>query len=327
MTRALAMISGGLDSILAAKLIKEQGIEVIGICFKSYFFNEESAKKMAKQIDIPLKVVDFSKEHFQIVREPKFGYGKNMNPCIDCHSLMMNYSGKLLEELEAEFIITGEVLNQRPMSQNRSALDIVKKHSGFSDKILRPLCAKNLLPTAMELNGLVNREELLDIAGRGRKVQMELAEKWGIKEYPSPAGGCKLTEPNYSKRLKELLDHVTEPTYRDLELLRYGRHFRISPNAKIISTRTKEEGEEITKYLDEKDLVFSVSNFNGSTIIVIGNPKAEDIEFAAKVAGRYSKGREKDILKVNYGYFNREKDNFIESVPATEEEINKFIVQ
>lgn len=326
MTRALAMISGGLDSILAAKLIKEQGIEVIGICFKSYFFNEESAKKMVKQIDIPLKVVDFSKEHFQIVKEPKFGYGKNMNPCIDCHSLMMNYSGKLLKELEADFIITGEVLNQRPMSQNRSALDIVKKHSGFSDKILRPLCAKNLLPTAMELSGLVNREALLDILGRGRKVQMELAEKWGIKEYPSPAGGCKLTEPNYSKRLKELLDHVKEPTYRELELLKYGRHFRISSDAKIISTRTEEEGEEIKKYLDERDLVFSVSNYNGSTIVIIGNPTKEDIEFAAKVTARYSKGRAENMLEIRYGYFNKEKNNFIELASATEEEINKFII-
>lgn len=181
MVKALAMISGGLDSILAAKLIKDQGIEVIGICFKSYFFNEENAKKMTKQIDIPLKVVDFSKEHFDMVRHPKHGYGKNMNPCIDCHSLMLNYSGKLLEELDADFIITGEVLNQRPMSQNKSALDIVKKESGFSDKILRPLCAKNLQPTEMELKGLVDREKLMNISGRGRKVQMELAEKWGLR--------------------------------------------------------------------------------------------------------------------------------------------------
>ena len=181
MTRALAMISGGLDSILAAKLIKEQGIEVIGICFRSYFFNEENAKRMTKQIGIQLEVVDFSKEHFDMVRDPKHGWGKNMNPCIDCHSMMMRYSGELLEKFNADFIITGEVLNQRPMSQNRSALDVVKRQSGFSDKILRPLCAKNLKETQMEIDGLVDREKLLDISGRNRKPQMALAEEMGNK--------------------------------------------------------------------------------------------------------------------------------------------------
>ena len=204
MTRALAMISGGLDSILAAKLIKEQGIDVIGICFKSYFFSEESAKKMTKQIDIPLVVVDFSPEHLELVKNPKHGRGKNMNPCIDCHSMMMNYAGELLEKYEADFIITGEVLNQRPMSQNRQALDIVKKESGFKDKILRPLCAKNLQPTEMELNGLVDREKLMKISGRSRKIQMALAEEWGIKEYPSPAGGCRLLSQGMLK-IKDLL--------------------------------------------------------------------------------------------------------------------------
>ncbi|KAJ53284.1 tRNA U34 2-thiouridine synthase MnmA/TrmU [Clostridium tetanomorphum] len=326
MVKALAMISGGLDSILAAKLIKDQGIEVIGICFKSYFFNEENAKKMTKQIDIPLKVVDFSKEHFDMVRHPKHGYGKNMNPCIDCHSLMLNYSGKLLEELDADFIITGEVLNQRPMSQNKSALDIVKKESGFSDKILRPLCAKNLQPTEMELKGLVDREKLMNISGRGRKVQMELAEKWGIKDYPSPAGGCKLTEPNYSKRLRELLIDKNNPRYKDLELLRYGRHFRISKGAKIISTRTKEEGDEIKKYLDKDDYIFLAEEFNGSMIIIVGEPLDKDIKFAAEITARYSKGKDEKTVKVKYGKFMSSLDKHIEVEPASEEEINKYII-
>lgn len=326
MTRALAMVSGGLDSILAAKLIKEQGIEVIGICFKSHFFNEENAKRMTEQIGIPLKVVDFSKEHFNMVKHPKHGYGKNMNPCIDCHSLMLNYTGKLLQDMDADFIITGEVLNQRPMSQNKSALDVVKKESGFSDKILRPLCAKNLTPTEMELNGLVDREKLMDIAGRSRKVQMELAEKWGIKDYPSPAGGCKLTEPNYSKRLRELLNDKNNPSVKDLELLRYGRHFRVSSNAKIISTRTQEEGDEIKQYLDKEDFIFFAEEFNGSMIVIVGEPKEEDIEFAAKITARYSKGKDEKLVKVKYGKFMKPLDNHIEVEPATEEEINQYIL-
>ncbi|NMM61568.1 tRNA 4-thiouridine(8) synthase ThiI [Clostridium sp. P21] len=326
MTKALAMMSGGLDSVLAAKLIKDQGIEVIGICFKSYFFGPENAIRMAKQIDVPLEVVDFSEEHFEMVKNPKHGYGKNINPCIDCHALMMNYSGKMLEKYEADFIITGEVLNQRPMSQNKSSLDVVKKESGFSEKILRPLCAKNLAPTKMELEGLVNRENLMDISGRSRKVQMELAEKWEIKDYPSPAGGCKLTEPNYSKRLRDLLDKKENIVKNDLEVLRFGRHFRVSEKAKIISTRTAEEAQEIKQYLSKNDMIFLAKNFNGSMVIILGEPNEEDIEFAAKITGRYCKGKNEEKIEIKYGYFKQPLDKCLEVKAATEEELSKYIL-
>lgn len=326
MTRALAMISGGLDSILAAKLMKDQGIDVIGVCFKSHFFDEESAVKMTKQIDIPLKVVDFSEKHLEVVKNPKYGYGKNMNPCIDCHSLMMNYSGKLLNELEADFIITGEVLNQRPMSQNKVSLELVQNYSGYADKILRPLCAKNLPPTKMELEGIVNRENLLDISGRSRKIQMALADKWGIKEYPSPAGGCKLTEPNYSDRLRDLLKYNNEPEDRELDILRIGRHFRMTPKAKIISTRTKIEGEEVKQYLKKEDLVFMCKEFNGSMIIIIGEPSKEDIELAARISGRYSKGKDEEKVKIIYGNYTKPYNNEIEVTPAKDDDIKEYII-
>ncbi|MBW9155319.1 tRNA 4-thiouridine(8) synthase ThiI [Clostridium tagluense] len=326
MTTALAMVSGGLDSILAAKLVKDQGIEVIGICFKSYFFNEENALKIVKQIDIPLVVVDFSEEHFEMVKNPKHGHGKNMNPCIDCHAMMMRRCGELLEKFHADFIITGEVLNQRPMSQNRSALDIVKNECGIGHKILRPLCAKNLKPTEMELDGLIDREALLDISGRNRKVQMELAEKWGIKDYPSPAGGCKLTEPNYSVRLRELIEHKEDTSKIDLDLLKIGRHFRLSKDAKIISTRTQEEGELIKPLLRPEDLIFQTRDYNGSTIAIIGEATNEDIEFAAKISGRYCKGKDEKMVSVKYGKYGDPLDGSIEIAPATEEEINKYIL-
>lgn len=326
MTKALAMMSGGLDSTLAAKLMKDQGIEVIGICFKSHFFGAKNAIRMAEQINIPLEVVDFSEEHFNMVKNPKHGYGKNMNPCIDCHAMMMNYSGKMLEKYEADFIITGEVLNQRPMSQNKSSLDVVKKESGFSDKILRPLCAKNLAPTKMELEGLVDREKLMDISGRSRKVQMELAEKWGIKDYPSPAGGCKLTEPNYAKRLRDLLDKKEDIIASDLGVLKYGRHFRVSEKAKIISTRTAEEAQEIKQYLTKKDMIFLAKDFNGSMVIIIGEATEEDIEFAAKITGRYCKGKNEEKIAIKYGYYKQPLDKFMEVKAATEEEINKYIL-
>lgn len=327
MTKALAMMSGGLDSTLAAKLIRDEGIDVIGICFKSYFFGAQNAIRMAQQINIPLEVIDFSEVHFEMVKNPKHGYGKNINPCIDCHALMMNYSGKMLEKYGADFIITGEVLNQRPMSQNKSSLDVVKKESGFSDKILRPLCAKNLTPTKMELEGLVDREKLLDISGRSRKVQMALAEKWGIKDYPSPAGGCKLTEPNYAKRLRDLLDKKEEILPNDLELLKLGRHFRVSEKSKIISTRTGEEAEEIKQYLTKKDLIFLAEDFNGSMVIILGEPNEEDIEFAARVTGRYCKGKDEEKIKIKYGYFKHPLDKSVEIKAITDEEISKYIIE
>jgi tRNA-specific 2-thiouridylase len=320
------MISGGLDSILAAKLVKEQGIEVIGICFKSHFFNEKNAIKMTKQIGIPLEVVDFSDEHFKMVKNPKHGHGKNMNPCIDCHAMMMRQCGELLEKFHADFIITGEVLNQRPMSQNRSALDIVKNESGIGRKILRPLCAKNLNPTEMEIEGLIDREALMDIKGRNRKVQMELAEKWGIVDYPSPAGGCKLTEPNYSLRLRELVAHKEDISEKELELLKIGRHFRVSKDAKIISARTEEEGELLKQLLTKEDLIFLSKEYTGSIVVIIGTATNEDIEFAAKVSGRYSKGKEEKIVTVNYMEYGNYIYKSIDAAPAKEEEINNYIL-
>ncbi|MBW6408915.1 tRNA 4-thiouridine(8) synthase ThiI [Clostridium weizhouense] len=326
MTKALAMISGGLDSILAAKLIKDQGIEVIGICFKSYFFDETNAIRMTKQIGIELEVIDFSEEHFEMVRNPEHGWGKNMNPCIDCHSMMMKYSGELLKKFNADFIITGEVLNQRPMSQNRQALNVVKKQSGYSDKILRPLCAQNLEPTQMELDGLVDREKLLKISGRSRTVQMELAEKWGIKDYPSPAGGCKLTEPNYSIRLKEIIERKSNITERDINLLKYGRHF-VTPNKiKIIVTRDSSEAQELKKILTKKDLLFFTSNFNGAMVIIPegNNPTEDDLTLACRFAVRYSKGKDEKDVEVKYGHVSTDFKDFKKVNSITQEELEKY---
>ncbi|MBW9152455.1 tRNA 4-thiouridine(8) synthase ThiI [Clostridium estertheticum] len=326
MTTALAMISGGLDSTLAAKLVKDQGIEVIGICFKSNFFGEKNALKMVKQIGIPLEVIDFSDAHFEMMKNPKHGYGKNMNPCIDCHAMMMRYCGDLLEKFHADFIITGEVLNQRPMSQNRSSLDIVKNESGVGHKILRPLCAKNLNPTQMEIDGLIDREALMDIKGRNRKVQMELASKWGILDYPSPAGGCKLTEPNYSIRLKDLLEHKENPTKIDLKLLKIGRQFRLSKDSKIISTRTEKEGDLLEQLLTGEDLMFLAKDYNGSTVAIIGIATNEDIEFAARITGRYCKGRGEKIVSISYGKDDQTLNRSIDAMPATDEQINNYII-
>lgn len=326
MTRALAMMSGGLDSVLAAKLISDQGIEVIGICYRSYFFNESNAIKMAKQIGVRLEVIDFSKEHFEMVKNPEHGRGKNMNPCIDCHAMMMKYSGELLEKFDADFIVTGEVLNQRPMSQNKQALNVVKKISGFADKILRPLCALNLEPTQMELDGLIDREKLLKISGRSRKEQMELAKKWGITDYPSPAGGCKLTEPNYSHRLRLVMDINENLSEKTIGLLKYGRYF-LTPNKKIIIvSRTGEEGEALKKLLDENDTVFNPLSHMGAMAIIEGEPSMEDKELACRIVSRYSKGKDEEKVTVKFGKFNSKITEEITVKPATDE-IDKYLVQ
>jgi len=326
MTRALAMVSGGLDSILAAKLIQEQGIEVIGICFKSYFFGEKTAERMCKQIDMRLEVVDFSEEHFEMVKNPKHGHGKNMNPCIDCHAMMMTHAGRLLEKFDADFIITGEVLGQRPMSQNKGALSTVLKTSGVGEKILRPLCAKNLPETEMETSGLVDREKLMDIKGRSRKIQMALAEEWNIKDYPSPAGGCKLTDPGYSNRLKDLVVNKEDISARELELLKYARHYRIDESCKIICTRTADEAEIVKNLISSEDRIFLVRDFNGPVTIIIGeNPSEKSIEAAAKITGRYSKGRNEESIVVKYRKGTDE--NTITVKPADDEFINGCIIK
>ncbi len=326
MIRALAMVSGGLDSILAAKLIMNQGIEVIGICFKSAFFGPENAIRMAAQIGMELKIVDFSPEHLEMVKQPKHGYGKNMNPCIDCHAMMMNYAGKLMKEMDASFIITGEVLNQRPMSQTKASLDIVKKESGYEDYILRPLCALNLPPTKMELEGLVDREKLMGISGRSRKVQMELAEKWGIKDYPSPAGGCRLTEPGYATRLKDQFSHAKESNLEDVEILKTGRHIRFNQNTKIIATRNQEELKVITPMIRMDDYVFDTLDCPGSTVILRGEPSREALEFAASICARYSKERDKESVRVKYRHPGESEHQVIETAPAKDEYINKYFI-
>lgn len=331
MTKALALVSGGLDSILAAKLIQMQGIEVIGVCFASAFFGSANAERMAAQIDMPLIVVDFTEEHLKMTKDPKHGYGKNMNPCIDCHAMMLNYAGKMLEEYNASFLITGEVLNQRPMSQNKKSLGIVQKESGFEDKILRPLCALNLPPTKMEVEGLVDRTKLLGISGKSRKQQIELARLWGIKDYPSPAGGCMLTEPQFANRLRDLYSHGKEKADPlDIKLLRIGRHMRISSDARIVCTRNENEYGPLMELVKDEYLIFDTADCAGSTAVLIppedGVLSDEDILFAASVAARYSKEKEKDSVRVKFKKKSDSEYEYIQVKPAEDEDIKKVLL-
>lgn len=265
--RGLALLSGGLDSLLAVKLLQEQDIEVTGVCFVSYFFSCVAAEKAAKVLKITLRKIDFSEDHLAIVRKPRYGYGKHMNPCIDCHLLMIKRAGEMMREDGFDFIATGEVLGERPMSQNKRALDLIEKESGLKGYLLRPLSAKLLNPTIAEKQGLVKREKLLDFSGRGRKTQMALAKQWQIKEYPTPAGGCLLTDLNFSLRLKELFARWTDLEKSDFALLKIGRHFWVENNL-IVVGRDKEENKTIRELACQGDVLIEPRKFPGPTILV-----------------------------------------------------------
>lgn len=256
--KALALVSGGLDSLLAAKLIKEQGLEVIGLHFKIPFC-KLNIKQSLPDIGIKIIEVDLGVEFLGLIRNPRYGFGSNMNPCIDCKILMFTRAKEMLSQLGARFIITGEVLGQRPMSQNKQALKLIKQKSGLDDLLLRPLSAKFFSPTLPERAAWVKREKLLGFNGRKRTPQIQLAKNLGIAKYANPAGGCLLTDPCFSRRLEELLAHQ-ELDLDNLELLKVGRHFRIGGSARFVVGRNENENNLLMQLAKPGDYLFHPQN-------------------------------------------------------------------
>ena len=300
--KALSLFSGGLDSALAIKLIKDQGVEVIALNFVSYFFGgkDEKAEKMAEQLGVQLEYVDFSEKHIEMMKNPVYGRGKNMNPCIDCHALMFKFAGELLEKYDADFLISGEVLGQRPMSQNYQALEKVKGLTNLEELIVRPLSAKLLPPSKPEIDGLIDREKLLDIEGRGRKRQIQLAKDMGLVDYPSPAGGCLLTDPGYSKRLRIIeQDGFLEDEYKDIfELLKKGRFFRFEKGKYLFVGRTKEDNEVILKHKHIGSMFIRGKGVGGPCIVGYGELSQEEIEFAKNLFSRYCKFKGEQPIEI-----------------------------
>lgn len=288
MTRGLAVFSGGLDSILAVKVIQDQGIDVLGITFETPFFSAGKARRAAAQIRLPLTVLDITDEHLRMLLSPRYGYGKNLNPCIDCHILMIKTAGDRMAELGADFIFTGEVLGQRPMSQGKQMLEVIAKNSGYRDDLLRPLSARLLPETRPEREGIVQRDRLLDISGRGRKIQIELADYYGISDYAPPAGGCLLTDPMFTIRLKDLFSHKQDFSRRDIELLKVGRHFRLNESTKIVVGRNRNDNETIQKLTEKGDVTVYMTSFRGPTVLIPGGGSAEVLHLAAAICARYS---------------------------------------
>ncbi|KMQ49514.1 tRNA (5-methylaminomethyl-2-thiouridylate)-methyltransferase [Chitinispirillum alkaliphilum] len=294
---AIGLLSGGLDSTLAAKLILEQGIKIVAVNFVSPFCNCTSQNagcsavvKAVQQLgDIPLKRISMGDEYLRMVRDPKYGHGSGMNPCIDCRIMKISMAAEYMKEIGADFLFTGEVLGQRPMSQHRRAIDIIDKGSGVKGLILRPLSAAHFEPTIPEIEGWVDRDKFLDITGRSRKPQIALAEEKGIHDFPCPAGGCKLTEKHFSDRLRDYLDHTENPSVKDMALLKVGRHFRNENGDKIIVARDEIEGS-ILEQLSRLNDHLLMPDFPAPTVIL----KGTDLKTAVEKMMQYTKHKTDD---------------------------------
>lgn len=297
--KAVGLFSGGLDSLLAIKLIQKQGFEVIAVSFRSPFFISDEKKKTlektAKKEKFKVKFIEFGPEYIKIVRKPKHGHGKNMNPCIDCHAYMLKKAKQYADKIKAKFVFTGEVLDERPMSQNKRSLDIVEKEAGLKGKLLRPLSAKLLDETEAEKKW-VDRNKLSDIRGRSRKKQFELVKKFKIKEFETPGGGCLLTTEGYSNKLRDLFKNNKTVSANDIKLLKIGRHFRLGKN-KIIVGRNEADNKFLEK---QKEIKFEAKDFVGPITLLQGKPIKKSIELAASLTARYSDA-DKDEVKIKYG--------------------------
>jgi tRNA U34 2-thiouridine synthase MnmA/TrmU len=274
--------------MLAVRVLQDQQIEVLGITFKTPFFGPEGAQKAASQLEISLRVVDIGESHLEMLKNPKYGYGSQMNPCIDCHALMLRTAGKIMETEGFDFLATGEVLGQRPMSQRKDALKAVDKLSGYGGYILRPLSAKLLWQTIPEELGKVDRQRLLDIHGRSRKRQMALAADYGIKEYPSPGGGCILTKAGFADRLRDLFTTQENVGLHDVELLKWGRHLRLPSGRRVVVGRVHADNVRLQELARGEDLVLRVKGVPGPTGLLAAEASVQEVELAANIVAAYS---------------------------------------
>jgi tRNA-specific 2-thiouridylase len=288
MGKGVGLFSGGLDSILAVKVLQDQAVEIIGVTLCTPFFGAEEAKEAAQHLKMDHRIVDITGEHLEMVRDPKHGYGRNMNPCIDCHAMMFRKAGELMEREGADFLFSGEVLGERPMSQNRGSLVRVARESGYEPVILRPLSAKLLPETQPEREGKVDRQGLLDLRGRGRKRQMALAAHYGIPSYPNPAGGCLLTDAIFSRRLRDLFQHGDSVTPREVELLKVGRHMRLNDRCKLVVGRNQGDNQKLSDLRVPDDMILDVKGYPSPLALIPGEAPETLVPLAAAILLRYS---------------------------------------
>jgi len=325
--KAVVLLSGGLDSTLAVKTILAQGIDVTALNFFTPFCrcNRRSgcgneARRVATELGIPIKIISLGEEYLEIVKNPEFGRGSNMNPCIDCRILMLKAAKKIMSDIGASFIVTGEVLGQRPMSQNPRAIKLIEREAGLEGLVLRPLSAKLFPPTIPEKEGWIDRERLYRMSGRSRKAQMSLASTLNLRGYPCPAGGCLLTDPHFARRVRDLLEH-TNPTLNDMELLKVGRYFRLSPSCVALVGRNERENQRLLHLARTGDLHLRVDGFMGPDMIVRGQQSNQTLELAAGIVARYSDAPKGPRIKVEFRTIPNPESRWIYTHPITDEQL------
>lgn len=333
MTKAVALYSGGLDSTLAILAVMKQDVEVTAITFLNHFGCDISDRSSCSKdpfaasvkFGFKVKLAHLSDKFLEIVKNPKYGHGRNMNPCIDCRVLMLKEAKEFMGLIGADFIITGEVLGQRPMSQRKNCFPMIDKAADLKGLVLRPLSARLLPLTIPEEKGLVNRESLYNFSGRSRKPQMALAQEFGLTEYPAPAGGCLLTEPIYAYKLKDLLEHDMNPSYRDINLLRIGRHFRFSTECKIVVGRNKEENDAIKSLAGIEDCLLKVEGAGSPLSIILGRVTDEALSVAASLCARYSDSKKLSQVKVTVS--RGDKEYYLPVHPASNEVVELYRIE
>jgi len=324
--KAIALVSGGLDSWLAAKYMKELGVDVTVVNYVIPFSDcSERARQIAESIGAECRIIPLTDEYLAMLKDPRHGYGSNINPCIDCKILMLRKAGELMKDTGAKFLITGEVLGQRPMSQHRQALGIIEKESGMKGYILRPLSAQHLEPTVPELEGWIPREKLLNFSGRTRKPQFELAERLGIKDIPCVAGGCLLTDPNYAKRLDDYWKHARDFSVNDAELLKTGRYLRLSEQAVLVVGRDEKENGLIERLAQNGDLLLMpTEELAGPTALGRGQFDDALTELSARIVCRYCDLEGKGSADILCWTIPSIEKKLIHAGPLPETEIARF---
>ncbi len=293
--RIVALLSGGLDSQLAVRMMQEQGFEVSAVAIKTPFCDFDCGRgcgfeirQRADDLGVDLKTVYLGDEYIEMLKNPKYGRGAGFNPCVDCRSMMFDAAKKHMEEIGAEFIISGEVLGQRPMSQHGQALHTIEIESDLKGKILRPLSGGLLPPTDAEKEGLIKREDLGMIRGRTRRAQLEMAREYGIEDPPNAGGGCLLTDPSFGLRARDLFEHVKTPTINDIDLLKVGRQFRFDESSKLVVGRDRDENMVIRSLALPEDVLLEARDHMGPTAIIRGRVADGSLELAAAITLRYS---------------------------------------
>lgn len=322
--KALVLLSGGLDSLLATKIILDQGLDAEAVHFITPFckYNRNFIDRVSREFGIKVHAIFLGQEFLEVVTNPPHGYGSQMNPCIDCRILMLKKAKELADKIGAEFLVTGEVLDERPFSQRLNAMQLIEREAGLEDKILRPLSAKLLPPTEAERNGWIDGERLFAIRGRSRKPQMELATKYGIKDYPTPSGGCLLTDPAFARRIRDHLKHEGKLTLNDAILLTIGRHFRIN-KVKVIAGRNMDENNRLQEIAEQNQIPhLMVKEYKGPITLIIGEVNLDILEKAAAITVRYSDAPKNTPVKVLYKYEGKESE--ITATAISDDQLDHF---